>query len=51
MVEVTRHHPFTEQLEATHFGFNQAAPMIAGSLFPYFRAKAARMCESGRPGF
>jgi hypothetical protein len=49
-VEVTRHHPFTEQLEATHFGFDEATSMIASPLLPYCPAKPARGVQDGVAG-
>lgn len=33
-IKGTRHHALTEQLEAVHFRFDEAAAMIAAPLFP-----------------
>ena len=44
MVEVLRHHPLTEQLEAAHFAFHKAATMVTTPYLPDRATQAA-----GRP--
>lgn len=46
----SRHYALAEQFEAAHLGFDEAAPMIAGALLPYFSAQATRSMENGVPG-
>jgi len=50
-VEVTCHDAFAKQLEATHFGLDKAAPMIASPLFPDLPAKPARGRQDSIAGF
>jgi hypothetical protein len=49
-VEIAHHHPLAEQLETAHFGFHQAASMVAGSLLPYPTTKVSQGMQDGVAG-